>query len=1290
MWETEGSVFGGGAAADPNAMVPNDSKGVMAGSGDQSEEAMKKRYLLQKNLISKEPDLRQALADQFANLTKMYAALKVVKERVSNQTQLINADASAGGLLATSRSLMVEIPLTQRSMSKVMDQLVQSMVKDSKAINETLGETEDDYRQAMSATSETVSAVLAKQDKTFAGLAYAQEGAMAATATQLKTAASAELRETDTEAKAALMKLNQVGNLTREQTVRMQVALRDAEDMPAQVEALQKKRLAEAKTKIDTLLVNAESKAGNRLAAVSDKSLTLVENNAMIIARNFQSELSKMQKSITKSLTNVSSEVARTTGQIEKEVISESAKAESAIGKIESDSIKEISKISQASSLGLSDSMKVVQDSQSVLDKLSTMLMDTKQNVTANLGKTRAAIPLQIQAALQKVTGVQQGINGDVVNEMLSENGGVAYIGQVADAQSAQIGAVVDSKLASSKKELSARSLENQQSIDSLNGVLETGTQKVATNTALVFGQQNAKLEAISSMTTDSVADVSDLIKDSSESTKAGMADMVSGLMAMNSGAMTEVLSKVRDLGGAGSDGLKSLITSIIGPNNELTDSQFAELGALLATLADMQAKMGQEQDAMMAGLKSGHAERAKELDTFGYDLRNVQAANLAKVDQIGAKADNGLAIMQSDLKSQSLAESEAARQVASDGLHKIDGLFSNLDTNFRSIQKGVSGTLTGVSTNVDIASKEFNQLSVDNAQRMAGVNSASMSLIRSSEKQQVSDFKTTKETIEGMKTDFVQQYQQDAAARAEAIMANVTTQLNQTAIQKSSVKSLVGELDTNLARISNDLAVGAKFSDSSNARLSSQVADISAKALAVKETVTNALQKTIEDFQKQLKDKQTYLNVTSVDLNKQLGTIKQMVADSQRTLQNNLQLYQSRMDGVIAEIRSYMNLSANADELAIQHGIATQLAGVNQTAVQLALVRSATEGRLAESQAQRASQKQAHTQILNGLIDGALSVEESVSNSQLANTDALIRVGLTVDENTNKLRTQISTQAAGIQAAMRQGRKDANELIKKAEVDQATTLAAISVKSQDVQSQSRKKYLEGLYKMDSLTDDVSLVSKQLSGLLSNTNATVANISRAAMDHLRLGKATMEELNSAQNSKIASIGDVMNAFASIVQSYLNETETSMGAVMGELDEIDSVSKRKLAQIKLRTRDEVGWIANNVNNTQDSFETNLQQVKSVREGLMAALRANGKRLGNVNKKQDEDVQEIQEGISRLESSIRAEGQNQINKVRNWIVSRSPTIAKKALKNTGSLLQRAARRRRRLQLNRLRFQ
>jgi hypothetical protein len=539
--------------------------------------------------------------------------------------------------------------------------------------------------------------------------------------------------------------------------------------------------------------------------------------------------------------------------------------------------------------------------------------------------------------------------------------------------------------------------------------------------------------------------------------------------------------------------------------------------------------------------------------------------------------------------------------------------------------------------------------------------------MINDAEKQQGLDFSTAKSSIEKLRTDFIANFKQQATVTTDAALADVRAKLQNATMQEADLKDFVSSIEAGLSRIKADIQITGKYSENQTAVLKNRIGQAEQRLAKINLQIRTGLSQTVDEFQKKLADKEQYLNATGNDLNKQLLNVRTLVKNAQTQLRKNLQVYQLKIDGVVDEIRSYMNLSSAADELAIARDIANQLASVNTTAIQLAAIRSGMNDSLTVMKTRLNATSNRTGLTIEHLITTAGKIAEASSQGRLASIKELTAIGLSVDEQANVLRTNVLTTAKDIESMIGAGKNATAARIAATESEQATRLVNIQREAANVESQSRKRFVDNLYKIGGLNDDLGLTTRQLAQLLNNVNGTIDDISASMMAHMNLGFETLYNLNKAENRKIASVQDVMNAFSGVVLLFLNETEQSMKRAMYDMNVLDSASESKLQMMRGRTDDETNWLGNNLNATIERFQLNIEQERAVQEGLKKALSASKKKLVAVRQREDDDIATLTAEIGKLENKIRKGGQDQIAKVRAWIGKRSPQLAKRLVDN-----------------------
>ena len=1267
-------------ATNPDNQLGDDYQSVMAGLRDYSEEANLRRYRLQLLLIDREPKLRAGLEAMFAKLAALYQNMQGVRNAVAKQTTVIDADATAGGLYAASRELMAEIPATQKLMNTVFDNLYKALVRDSKAINETLAETEEDYRARMQASASIVTTLLARMDKDFAAKAYAQEAAMRKAAADLQSKSLVSLNQQDQQTNKTRDLISQISQSIGESTARVASVVSQFSTMPTEVQNVHKKRVAMMQSDFQNGIAKQQSDAEDLIQKNVDNALTAIQKQGMQIAQQFQRQVTATQDSVVKKLSDVEDLVERQTAGIKRSVNSTVTEISGKVKQIQDNSTRVINQISRKSDLVANDALKAASDARDILTQLASKLGMSRQDFVTSLGKVKAGLPAKLQAVLQRMLNVNQGMNSDLVQALLSENGGVAYIGKFTDEQLARLALAVDPKIAKTRSDIADQGFNTKAIIDQLMGAIDKNNRDVNTNTALAVGQRQQSLQAILSSMGGSIDDLMTLLGDSSSSSQNALNQIRDTLLNMNSDSLVSVLNRVRDLSTENSDRMETFVRTIVGPNTKLTDSQFKEIAGMLTTLLALEQSIEEQQNALMMRTQVHQARTAANITELSDRIQQATTRSLALAQQIGGKSEGRLAALKALLSSESMKASTQAQAMATESVNSIDSMFANLDTISRGIHKTVAQSISSTESNLNQAGKQLGKLGIDSAQSINQLSAVALSIISEAEKAQSVDLSAAKTNIEKLRNDFLTTFKRNASANVDQALADVTARLQTASSQEASLKDLVSSIQDGLDRMKSDLSVAGKYSDNQTVVLKERIAKAEQRLASVNFEIKTGLSETINAFQQKLRDKETYLNSTGTDLNNQLNQVKSLVIKAQDQLRRNLAIYKTRIDDVVNEIRSYMNLSSNADELAISHDIANQLASVNATQVQLVSIRGGINDTLIGMKSRQISTTNRTRNVIEEILQTASNVAAASWTGRTANLEKLTAVGLSVDQQANKLRETVLSAAADMQSKIQANRNATSELISKTESEQATRLADVQRDASNVESQARKRYLENLFKIGSLNDDLGRTTKQLAQLLDNTNATIDDISESAMAQMDLGFQTLSDLNRAESRKIASVQDVMNAFSSVALMFLNETEGSMLRVMSDMNLLDKASKGKLVSMRGRTDDEVNWLGTNLNSTVEKLQLSLEQDKAVQDGLRQALLTSKQRLVKVREREDFDIATITSQIRDLEGRIRTNSQSQIAKVRAWIAKRSPELANQLLagkRTSSSFLEKRKR-------------
>ncbi len=1281
-----GSAFAAGneaiqKALDPSNLVGEDYQSVMAGIRDYSEEANLRRYRLQLVLIDKEPVLRAGLETMFALLASMYQNMQRVRDAVAKQTTIIDADASAGGLYAASRELMSEIPQTQKLMKKVFDDLYQALQRDGKAINQTLTETEDTYRARIQASASIITSLLAKLDRDFASKAYAQEMAMRQAVANIGDKAQASLNAQELQTNKTRDMISQVSAAVSDSTARIASMVTQLNSMPAAIQSTHKQQVAVLQADFQKTLSDAQSMAQAQIQSNVDSQLASLQTQGMRIAQQFQRDVTTTQEGITRKLSDVQDLVSRETATIQKNVNMTVAQISSQVRRIQDNSTRHITQVGKKSDILSNDALKTASDSRDLLGELSSKLGMSRQDFITALGQVKAGLPKKLQAVLEQMLKVNQGINSDLIQSLLRENGGIAYISQFTDQQLAQLGIALDSRLASTQSTIANQGFSTKSIIDQLMGAIDQNIRQTSTDTAMAVGKSQQSLQTILSAMGGSIDDLMSLLGDSTTSSQDSLNQIKQDLLNMNSDSLTKVLGRVRQLSGDNSDQMETFLKTVVGPDTTMTESQFKQIAGMLTTLLALEQSIEEEQNHLMRSIQGKQAFTAANITNLSDRIQQATTRAMGLSQQIGAVAEGRLATLKALLSSQSMKTADEAQSMASSSLNSIDSLFGRLDKISRGIHDSVSQSIASTQTDLNQAGKQLSSLGLNSAQSVNALSALALSIVNEAEKQQGVDFSTAKSSIDKLRTVFIANFRNRARNTTDSALADVRMKLDNATRQESTLKLYVASIEEALSRIKGDIQVAGKYNDNQTAVLRNRVNQAEQQLAQINVEIKSGLSNTIDAFQKKLSDKEAFLNQTGTELNGQLKNIKDLVKKAQSQLHKNLQLYRTKIDGVVNEIRSYMNLSEAADELAISHDIANQLAGINSSEIQFTNIHAGINDTVASMRSRLNATSNRSSEVINTLVHGATDVAASASEGRTANLRKLTAVGLSVDANANALRNKILASASDIEAAIQAGRNATAKKIADTEAEQATRLVNVQRDTSNLAKEARKRFIENLSKIGSLNDDLGLTTKQLAQLLGNANATIDDITSSVMSHMDLGFQTLYDLNKAENRKIASVQDVMNAFSSVVLMFLNETEQSMNRVMNDMNLLDQSSKNKLSAMQGRSNDETNWLGNNLNSTVEKFQLSLEQERAVQEGLKQALTAAKKKLVAVRQREDADIAELTGQISALENKIRKGGQDQIAKVRAWIAKRSPQLAKQLIggdtKGT-SFIERAKKR------------
>ena len=687
-----------------------------------------------------------------------------------------------------------------------------------------------------------------------------------------------------------------------------------------------------------------------------------------------------------------------------------------------------------------------------------------------------------------------------------------------------------------------------------------------------------------------------------------------------------------------------------------------------LMTAADEQSG---GQAGAMDSLNQFQTAYGGKLSQIGQAMHGVFGLNTELGSAVGSEGQR----MLSEYKAQMLArlqqELSGANSQSSQGLATIDQLIHSLtggqlNTNMDSVAQ--SFALTGA--NMDQSSRSFSQAEKDQIKSLSGLSSMAVSLLGDSDNQGLQDKTATQASLADARANIVAKFKELAANTTNTQIGKAMNDLAKAGNDTDIINYLIGDVKTSLAGIDADAALARDANDQKRAEFANYVTSTQAKLKQGQADILSQLANTVLAVQSELDDKTKLIGSSQAEMSQALDDVKGKVAAAQETLRQNLMLYQDKLDSIIQEIKSYMNLSADADQLAISQDIARQMGKVNATSLAIASANAAVSAKVDQQNGNRNASSKASYEIVHNVIDGAVSTGDAVADGQLAHNEALVAVAANVDASATELQDNLESSANTMEAGIVDASTVAGKAVHAAEGSQAKIADQVNIKSSDVASQSRKSFIRNVEKMGAVDDDTLRVSKQLDDLLSNTDGTIDDISGSVMSHLDLSVDTQAKLNSAEVRKVASVSDVMGAFTSVVLSFLNETGDTMETVMDQLSLVESSSKRKLKQIDVRSQDELNWVNSGLNKSSDNFAQISGQERTAQEGLTQGVLASEGKIAQSQTDKTSELNDINEAIGALRQEVIKGQANHLAKVRAWINSRNPSVAQGLLDSPSS--------------------
>ena len=1244
-------------------LIPQDYNGVMSGINDMSEDASFRRYTLLNKLINNEPKLRTAASNMYAQLTNMYNVLKTKQSGVDNITQVIDADASAGGIRATVSSLRDQIPQSSKMLRKMVDTLFKNLATDSMSINRTLSDTEEDYRARIKRSADTISAMLVSLDTAFARSAYAQANAMKRSAGELQSQFAPEIQSTQYLANGVLAGIRKTSERTNKGVSKISLGLSDASEMPMEIETSHQSSLSAVTAQLQQLLNKQQDQAQKSISTVSDRSMMNVEKSGMKMAKSVENVLNQIQSQLIANVTTIESEAAKKSKQISQDAGRYSRKILGNLSGVQGEVRSNLTAIQSWSDKVQTDSVEVVTDSRNMLNEFDESISRTSSDFTVDSGKLAQSIPSHIQGVLGEAARVASSVNRDLTNELSRQNSGIASLVDTADSVASTFGAVIETPMVDLQRSLSDSMYRSGANIKTAKSLADQNTQLVSANVDAAVDEHGQRLSNLNALMSGGIEELRGVISESGDSNSAGLDEIRTKINSKSSEAFMNILEKVHGQNTDSNEALSEFISTVMTPNRDRTEAELGQLASGLSSLLTSKQSIADTQSKVWNSAMRQHKNRLGKMKQLGNDVSALWDRNGAIVDSIKSNASEVLGRLKNFIRETSANELVSNSEFAKSGLDRIRRLLDSSIADFWTHDNSTGAAVAQIGAKIDGASSALAQLRGYTDKGVAKVGSVAASLVARLESQRKDDLKQSKVDVGRFQKNLISSLRDRVVRETDAGLSEVVSVANSNKKRSNVVKDLMTKLKSHVSEIEKDFVVASNVNGRRVADTDRAIGLVAGKVNEIRGSMESSFGDMQREIQDQIMEKSNALNVTEHELNGQLGKLEEAVNASSETLEKNLLMYQGKIEGIINQIKSYMNLSSAADELAIRNGIAKELAAINSTAVQFAAMRSGVDDRMAASKSGRISRELSNSQILGNLIGAAEGVAGQKKIAEESNREKLIAVGLDVDAKANALRSLVTTGTSAIENSIAESRRKNDAKLKSAKGVELKRYSQIEEKSRDVAEKARSEFFSQVGKMAGFDDNIALTSKQLEALIRNSNSTLSDISTSVMNHMDLSVATQARLNEDSHKRIASIGDVLGIFSSVITGFVSEIELGMRTIMSDMDAIDSWSAKKMGEMKTRSEDELGWLKSGIEKVKDKFSAEIEAEKTIQDSLMAGLLNNNETIAQIETRYQAEAKAVHDRIVQEEQRVRSFGPSQINKVRQWMNNKKRSVLSK---------------------------
>jgi hypothetical protein len=1236
------------------------------------------RFKLQKALIAAVDEKNASMAGVMKLVEASRAKMLEFAKKQQNITTLLHADATAGGLVGSARNLRNEVPATQQLLSSTMNKQLQLLQKDAMALKGVVQAAESEYRQRIKAMADTVSSMIAQQDAAFARLSAQQSRAMAASSQALKTSALKDVGSIRSDISSSAKTALTVASQARSGIQTSYVALGDVEDSLGAMESQYSDALQATNNDVQSSVNQQTDKSNAVLDKAADSASVSIQTSAMSVGSDMSRQLDRLDHTASKIVGDMVANTTKVTASIEKSASKTESSTQSALNQAVNDVTKKVDNIDAKSQLLTSDQLTVSQDMKATLDKQQAVSSSAGSGFSTDLAKLLGVVNGQIGGVTSQGKSVSQDVLSGTSDEAVRLSKALNYLLNQASSGTSGLSEGAQAQLAAQQKAQAELLAQREAQIGGAGDQLNSAMADASKAALRGAGGYSDRVNGMSSTFGASIGGLLSSLGDASGSAKEGLNQITGALGGQVGDSMSAIMEALKAANNGATDSEENFLNSIVGPSRDGSAKSMSQVQALLAALSGQLGGQSDGQQSTLDALRAFQSDSSKQLKGASGTLAALQALSGQMGEQVGASGTKALADGRAKMVSALLAQMNAAKNQSSDGLARIDQLVNSL------ISGGVTDNLASVGqtfavagASIDSSSQNFVNVERDQIKSLSGLSSMAASLLGDAKNAGLNQKAETEASLTHARANIVAKFKEMAANTTGTDIGKVMQELAKQGNETAIVNFLLGDVQSALQRINQDTIAARDTSDKKRAEFEAYVAETQAELQKTQAAIITQFQVTLSEVQKALLDKRDLIQGSQADMTKSLNDIKAKVEKAQETLGQNLQLYQEKLDGIINEIKSYMNLAADADELAIQKDIAKQLSKVDATEVAIASANAAVNEKISQKGRATSDTGSSTLSVVGGVIDGAIETESSVSDAHLSQADKLLAVASNVDASATELDQSVKSASAMMENGITDASGIASRAITAGEADQAKNVGQLSDQSADVASASRKSFISNLERMGGVDDDTMRVSKQLQSLLGSADGTITDVSESSMAHLDLSKETVTRLNSAEVRKVASVSDVMEAFSAVVLGFLNETSSTMGTVMNELNAVDAASRAKLKQIDTRSKDELNWVGSSLNGTSDAFSQVMDQERIMQSGLKKQLLEDETQFKASEAGKASEIDDIQDQVGTLRQKVNQGQSDHLSRVRTWINSRNPQVGAALFHRAESFLESRSR-------------